>query len=204
MFAYGVGGDLRFISHLDTLRLFRRACARANLPVRYSEGFNPQPRIAIPLPRPVGVASQAESIIIEMEQQIDPDDALDRLARYTPAGIRMLGVRRLESGERPRPDRVRYRVEMGYSTIEDLEVRIRRVLECDTVPVERLNPKDNTTRNVDLRPYLVEMRVDGDAVEFTLRVTDSGTAKPAEIAGLLGCDARSINHRIQRMEIRWC
>ena len=48
MLTFRIDGDLRFISHLDTVRLFRRACARAGLPVRYSQGFNPQPRIVLP------------------------------------------------------------------------------------------------------------------------------------------------------------
>ena len=60
---YTIGGDLRFISHRDTLRLFQRAVARAALPVRFTEGFNPHPRMMIPLPRPVGVASQAETLV---------------------------------------------------------------------------------------------------------------------------------------------
>ncbi|GAF87148.1 unnamed protein product, partial [marine sediment metagenome] len=59
VFGYDVDGDLRFISHHDMLRLFARSLARAALPVRFSEGFNPHPRLSIPLPRPVGVASQA-------------------------------------------------------------------------------------------------------------------------------------------------
>ena len=67
-FAFSVTGDLRFISHRDTIRVFQRALARASLPVRYSEGFNPHPRLSLPLPRPVGVASEAEIIIVEFDQ----------------------------------------------------------------------------------------------------------------------------------------
>ena len=59
-FEFSVTGDLRFISHRDTVRVFQRALARAALPVAYSEGFNPHPRLSLPLPRAVGVASEAE------------------------------------------------------------------------------------------------------------------------------------------------
>ena len=71
VFTFSVTGDLRFISHRDTLRLLQRAVARADLPVRFSEGYNPHPRIAIPLPRPVGVASDDEAVVIEFERIID-------------------------------------------------------------------------------------------------------------------------------------
>jgi hypothetical protein len=45
--------------------------------------------------------------------------------------------------------------------------------------------------------------MDGDAVEFTLKVTEAGTARPAEVAGLLGYDKNAINHRIRRMDVAW-
>lgn len=203
VFSFSVLGDLRFISHHDTLRLFRRALARASLPVRYSEGFNPHPRIMMPLPRPVGIASDAEAIVIETDGPIEPDDALLRLERQTPTDLRMLRVRRLEPGERLVPALVRYRVEPADPAIVDLPHRLRQLLEADVVPVARKNPKKAGTSSVDIRPYIGAIVVDNGAVEMTLRVTGCGTAKPAEVAGLLGYEASAINHRIRRLEIQW-
>jgi len=203
VFVYGIGGDLRFISHHDTLRLFRRALARANVAVRFSEGFNPHPRIMIPLPRPVGVASDVEAIIIETEVLLDPNDALQRLQHHTPADLRMIEARRLQPGEQLQPGRVRYRMEAADVPMDDLIPRARHILESGIVEVTRVDPKSLQSRSVDIRPYIVDIRVVPQAVEFTLHVTGGGTAKPAEIAGLLGYDAGSINHRIRRMEIQW-
>ena len=53
-FVYQVTGVLKFLSHLDLLKLFNRALLRANLPVAYSEGFNPHPKISFGPPRGVG------------------------------------------------------------------------------------------------------------------------------------------------------
>lgn len=203
MLTFRIDGDLRFISHLDTVRLFRRACARAGLPVRYSQGFNPQPRIALPLPRPVGVASDADAILIETEHPIDPADMLTRLQEQTPAGISLTQARRMMPGERLQPDRVRYRLALDEPAPDDWQKRIDRILQADSLPVVRKDPKDGSTRTVDIRPYLLEMHADGAAVEFTLRITGDGTARPAELAGLLGCGARSINHKIRRLDIQW-
>ena len=203
VFSFSVLGDLRFLSHHDTLRLFRRALARASLPVRYSEGFNPHPRIMMPLPRPVGIASDAEAIVIETDGPIEPEDALLRLERQTPTDLRMLRVRRLEPGERLVPAMVRYRVEPADPAIADLPHRLRQLLEADVVPVERKTPKKAGTSSVDIRPYIAAIVVDHGVVEMTLRVTGSGTAKPAEVAGLLGYEASAINHRIRRLEIQW-
>ena len=69
-------GDIRFVSHRDTLRLFARAATRAEVPLRYSGGFNPHPRVTIPVPRPVGVASDVERLVLELTEPLEPDGAL--------------------------------------------------------------------------------------------------------------------------------
>lgn len=203
MFAYSIDGDLRFISHHDTLRLFRRALARADLPVRFSEGFNPHPRIMIPLPRPLGVASCAEVIVVETERPIDPDDALQRLDRQTPEGISMLTSRRLALGERLQPTQARYQLEAKDISTEELSSRVQSLLDSKTAVVHRVSPKNPKGRPFDVRPFIADLRAAEDGVEFTLRVSQDGTAKPAEIAGLLGFDAATINHRIRRLEVLW-
>lgn len=203
MLVFSLGGDLRFISHHDTLRLFRRALARADIPVRYSEGFNPHPKVMIPLPRPVGVASRDEALVLETNRIIDPEQALQRLQEKTPDDIDLISLRRLESGEQMEPSHVRYRLDLSDMNIADLEDRVQDVLTAQNLPIERKSPKSKDVRRVDIRPYLVDLRAIGQAVEFTLMVTGNGTAKPAEIAGALGCDPGSINHRIERLEVQW-
>ncbi len=203
MFGYGVEGDLRFISHHDTLRMFQRALVRANIPIRWSQGFNPHPRFTIPLPRPVGIASQAESIIVDTETLIDHDDALRRLDAHTPEDICMLSVRRLAPAEKPQPTLVRYRLELGDGAPDAVHERVRQLLASDVVQVRRDARDGSSPKVLDVRRYLDSMEITGGFVEFTLRVTGAGTAKPAEIAGLLGFDQRTINHRIRRMEIQW-
>ncbi len=203
MLVFSLGGDLRFISHHDTLRMFRRALARADLPLRFSEGFNPHPKVMIPLPRPVGVASRDEALVFETTRIIDSDDALHRLQEQTPYDIEVISLRRMERGEQLEPQRVRYRLDLSDAGMNDLESRVEQLLAAQAIPIERKSPKSKTARMVDIRPYLVDLRAADQRVEFTLLVTGNGTAKPAEIAGALGCDAGSINHRIERLEVQW-
>ena len=203
MFSYRVTGDLRFISHHDTLRLFRRALARADIPVRYSEGFNPHPRMTIPLPRPVGISSDAEAIVIETAGSIDPVDALRRLQAQMPEGLGLHGVRALALAERPQPVEARYRLPCEGAAPTEWADRLRELLAMDTIMVVRTEPKSKKSRSVNIKPFIAGIELSDDAVEFTLRVTGEGSAKPAEIAGLLGLDPASINHRIHRQEVRW-
>jgi len=203
MIEFTIAGDLKFISHHDTLRMFRRATARAGLPVRFTEGFNPHPRMTIPLPRPVGVASEAESIVIETTTDLDACDLRDRLDRHTPSDLSIRTARRLGDREKPRPDWVRYRLEPSNGLTSDIDERIDRVLAADKIEVERKKPGDRTVKTVDIRPYVMEIATDGVAVEFALRVSERGTAKPAEIAGLLGYDPATISHELRRTTVHW-
>lgn len=203
LIVFAIGGDLRFLSHHDTLRLFRRALARADFPVRFTEGFNPHPKIMIPLPRPVGIASRDEALVVETTREIDPDTALPQIRKQTPEGIELLSLRRLQRGEQLEPQRVRYRLDASDLKMDDLEARVERLFATTCIPIERISPKRKQARQVDIRPYLVDLQAIGHSVEFTLLVTGGGTAKPAEIAGALGCDHGSINHRIERLEVQW-
>jgi radical SAM-linked protein len=202
-FFFRVEGDLKFISHRDTLRMFRRALVRADLPLRYSAGFNPRPRLTIPLPRPVGMASRAEALIVDFHRTVDPDHARDRLTRQVPSDLTVTGTRTLAPGERLVPVEARYHLDVGLSPPADLQDRIARFLDSDVVHVSRTRRQSAWIREVDIRPYLMSMRLVGNIVEFTVHVSSAGTAKPAEIAGQLGYDPDTINHRICRMEVRW-
>jgi len=208
VFAFRVDGDLRFVSHHDTMRLFRRALARADVPVRFTQGFNPHPRMSLPLPRPVGMASDAEVLIVEMERDVESEDLLARLERCTPDDLHMVSARRLAMGERLEAAFVRYRFHPdrplpSSNETDDLKTRIRLVVAAETIQVERTKPGNASVRVVDIRPYIEHLTLANDRVEFTLRVTDTGTARAAEVVGALGYCAESINHRIRRIEVQW-
>lgn len=200
---FAIQGDLRFISHHDTLRLFRRALARADLPVSYSQGFNPQPRIMIPLPRPLGIASKAECIVVELEKPMNEEAVWQQLAEQAPQGLTISGGRKLELKEKLVPDLVRYTFDAGDKPLTELESATLDILKAESLVVERKAPKDRTAKVVNIRPYIIDLTVEPSGVHFTLRVTGSGTAKPAEIAAFLGFDGTAINHKIERQEIIW-
>src|SRR5690606_16197351 len=103
---FRVEGDLRFISHHDMMRLFERALARARLPVKHSEGFNPRPRMSLPLPRPVGVATLADRLVVELREPVETTDALARLRRQMPVGLTLAEAFEVRPGCKLRPEHV--------------------------------------------------------------------------------------------------
>ncbi len=84
---------LRFLSHLDMTRLWERALRRARLPLRYSQGFHPHPRLSLALPLAVGMTAEAEWVDVEMRAPVPPAEVVGRLAPQLPGGISLRQVR---------------------------------------------------------------------------------------------------------------
>ena len=81
------GEELKFISHLDIMRIFERALRRSRLPIKYSEGFNPRPEMVFGLPLPVGVTSEAEYADFMMDRNISAGEFIDSLNPQMPPGL---------------------------------------------------------------------------------------------------------------------
>ncbi len=80
-------GDLRYLSHLETVRLWHRALKRAGLPLHYTEGFNPHPKVVFWHALPLGAAAEADRIEVTLEYEVDLAGATCALAEALPPGI---------------------------------------------------------------------------------------------------------------------
>ena len=89
---YAKRGRLRFTSHRDFSRAFERAVVRARVPMAYSSGFNPHPRISYAGAAPTGAASEAEYLEIGLATEVDPDDVRRQLAAAMPDGLDIVEV----------------------------------------------------------------------------------------------------------------
>ncbi|MCH9054492.1 TIGR03960 family B12-binding radical SAM protein [Synechococcus sp. PCC 6716] len=81
---FGKVGSMTLISHLDLLRLLERAVRRAHLPIAFSGGFHPSPRIATASALPLGMASEGELVDLEFHQPVDPEVVLSQLRQQLP------------------------------------------------------------------------------------------------------------------------
>ncbi|MFM7266983.1 MAG: TIGR03960 family B12-binding radical SAM protein, partial [Cyanobium sp.] len=91
-FGFAKTGSLALISHLDTLRLLERALRRSGLPVSFSGGFHPLPRLQLALPLPLGVEGHGEWLDLEFTAPLDADAARRALTAVLPPEFRLLGV----------------------------------------------------------------------------------------------------------------
>lgn len=91
-FKFAKKGVMRFISHLDLMRLFTRALRRAEFPLKMTEGFSPHPKFSIKHALKLGLESENEEAVVVLKEKIDPQDFNTRLQQQLPAGIEVMSV----------------------------------------------------------------------------------------------------------------
>ena len=85
-------GDMKYISHLDLVRLFQRATRRADIPVALSKGFSPRPVIRFKRALKLGVESETEEATFQLDSSVSLDDFKNRLQSQLPVGISIRSV----------------------------------------------------------------------------------------------------------------
>ncbi len=183
--------------------MFGRAFARAGLPIRYSQGFNPHPRLSLPLPRAVGVASDVERLVVELTQEVPCDELARRLQTQMPLGIQVHATRVLDPSDRCRPTHVRYRVPVPTSSGTLLQQAVDHFLASEAAPVERSTGEKATSQRVDIRPFVDRIELTGSDLVLDLFVTDQGTARPTEVCETLGIALEQILGKVRRIEVTW-
>jgi radical SAM-linked protein len=177
------GGNLRLVSHHDLLRCFERMLRRAALPFHSTQGFNPKPRLVFALSLGLGIIGCEEVVQLELSDDLPPDEVRDRLARRAPPGLEILTVERLGPKASSQVRRVCYRIALPADRSAGLPQRITTLLAAARCPIERTRPEP---RQIDLRPYVRDLRLLPDALEMDLWVSPNGTARPDEVLAVLG------------------
>jgi radical SAM-linked protein len=170
---YAKRGRLRFTSHRDFSRAFERAVFRARIPMAYSSGFNPHPRISYAGAAPTGSASEAEYLEIALAQVLVPAEVHTLLDEALPEGLDVLAV--VESPGGSLADRLeasRWRIDLD-GTQEVVEAAVAAFLGAEQVLVERMTKKG--LREFDARAAVVALSVtpsgydDRSALDLVLR-----------------------------------
>ncbi len=160
---YAKRGRLRFTSHRDFGRAFERALRRADLPMAYSSGFNPHPRISYANASPTGAASEAEYVEIGVVERCDPDDVRARLDESLPDGLDILDV--VVAGPGALSDRLeagRWTIALTGVDLAVAESAVAAFLAQPCIEVERMTKRG--VRAFDCRAAVVQLSVRADEV----------------------------------------
>ena len=187
-------GALRYTGHLDLHKLWERAARRAELPLAYSQGFHPQPKIYIAAALPLGFSSRCEVMDMRLESDIPLDGLREKLQNTLPTGIQVLKV---ESADERVPAlqtqvvSAEYEVTlMGSIDGSDLTRKVDSVLGSESIIRERRG------KTYDLRPLIQELsltpsplpRGEGQGVRVFMRLSakEGATGRPEEVLDALG------------------
>lgn len=185
------------------MRMFERALARAQLPVKFSGGFNPRPRLSLPLPRPVGIASTAELLLLELSEPVAPRRVLAQLAVQLPAGVTLKTGHVFMGKHPPQPETAVYTLDLPPELCSEVGDRLERLMRSSVFLVERRDHRTKAPKTIDLRTFLVTTKLEGGVMTWTTRVTDAGLARPQELLSAVGLDSRDWLHRVRRVRVRW-
>lgn len=155
---YAKRGRARFTSHRDFSRAFERALRRANIPMAYSSGFSPHPRISYANASPTGAATEAEFLEIGLSAQCDPELVRSAIDNALPPGLDVLHV--VVAGPAALADRLtgsRWRIDLVTRQPVVIRDAVEKFCAAEGVDVERMTK--NGIRTFDARGAVVELEV---------------------------------------------
>lgn len=184
-------GALRYTGHLDLHRLWERAMRRAELPLAYSQGFHPQPKISIAAALPLGFSSRGEVLDVRFNEEISTQEVADRLKNSLPKDIQITQVESVEE-RLPALQTLVLSAEYEVHLTEpvegsDLKRKIEEIKSSETLPRER------RSKFYDLRPLIERLEMETDingkhCLFMTLTAREGATGRPEEVLNALGIE----------------
>ena len=185
------------------MRLMERAAGRAGLPVKFSQGFNPRPKMTLPLPHPVGVAGQGELLILELTEPLDGDALLQRLGAQLPEGIVLTRCESVASGMLHAAS-ADFSLTVDAPRAQALARRLDELTHQEQWPWQRTkHDAPAQSKSLDLRVLVQNLSFDGHLLTFTLVPRQQAWARVEEVLALLGLDEELDRARTVRTLSQW-
>jgi len=191
------GEELKYLSHLDVMRLWERALRRAALPLSYSQGFSPHAKISIAAPLPLGVTGERELMDIVFQRRVSPYLVQKSLADQLPVGMNIIGMVQVPTDAPSLQSQVRraeYCVEAETDkSVDEIKSGIDSLLALSELPWR--HKRDNEMRSYDLRKlvervWLIEVRKTTCVLGMCLRTDGSASGRAEQVLLALGFDGQ--------------
>ena len=193
---------LRYTGHLDLHHIWERAARRAELPLAYSQGFHPQPKISLASALPLGFSSRCEVMDMRLAEDIPLEGLRERIQAAVPSGLQILQV---ESVDEKLPALQMLVTEAEYEVLfaepaerSALTQRVAQMMDTPSLPRERRG------KSYDLRPLIEQVSVITDPkgvvrLRMRLAAREGATGRPEEVLDHLGIPADTV--RVERTRL---
>lgn len=187
------GQEIKYISHLDIMRLWQRVFHRAGISLVYTEGFSPHPRISLAVPLSVGVTSETELMDVFVAQWISPHFFNAAVSQQLPIGIEIQQVYQIAPTIPSLQSQVRYteyvvevETEKGK---QEIESALAALLSLERLPWQ--HQRDTGMRSYDLRAliadlWLIDWQRSCCTIGMRLRCDSNGSGRPEQVISALG------------------
>ncbi len=202
-------GPIKFVGHLDVMRYFQKAIRRAEIDVKYSEGFSPHQVLSFAQPLSVGATSDGEYLDMTVNSFSSPEDLMERLNSVMNEGIRITAVRELaESAQKAMTESyaARYKVTFrdSYKPDFDLKGSFEKFLEQDTILA--MKKTKSGEKEINIRPLIFRYEVCEDGnIDLLLSMNSTNTLKVALLFdtffGSLGREFDPVSLAVHRVDI---
>ncbi len=194
-------GKIRFIGHRDVARIFERSLRVAKVPVAYSEGFSPRPKLSFGLALSVGYESDNEYLDVSTAVDVDLAEVAARLGAALPDGIDLIEVGEVARSRTSLMEAVTscdWAIDVDGQDLDTVQASVDRLLAADRVMIER-ERKGKPVRD-DIRPDLLSLKVFMHTETATPRIhaelgTESRSLRPAEFVSVLEPPVRATSVR---------
>lgn len=207
-------GYIKYTSHLDMLRLFKRAFKRTRILLEHSQGFNPHPKMGFAQPLSLGYTSKCELLEFETTKDFEPAEIKERLAGVLPEGVELLDCRKLESPIKSLASAV---TEAEYEVVfpipcnrEKYAELIRSYLDQEQIIAEKRQKKTKKIVSVDIKGKIREMAVAaGEKLTLHMKLdsgSNSNLSPEQVIASFLaytGLDVKRYDVEVERTKINF-
>lgn len=189
---------LKYISHLDLMRLFQRAFRRANIPINYSEGFNPQPKFSIANPLALGIASEEEYMDMDLFEKMPIENFIESMNKKLPEDIRIIEAKYMDDSKS-----IAALISWAYyeiifkanniKSIEELKELVDKWTQEDEIMIKRVRHRRGkvTERIQNIRPLIGNIIIADKGRELLsnseitinclLKAGDNGNLKPTDL-----------------------
>jgi radical SAM-linked protein len=209
MIQFSMEGLVCYLSQRETLTMWGRCLARVGVNMSFSQGFNPHPKISLPLPRSVGVEGDEELLRVGLSDDADlAEDVPYQLNQQLPQGCRVRKTERFDKKIGCQPVSILYVLSpwprWWQNGLSQRLAQCRTTIQStESYVVFRRGPKYKTGRRVDIGAYFQSLEWSDGKIYVRCRFTPEGTVRTEEVLGRLGLERGDLVRPVLRTKIEW-
>ncbi|HCX72558.1 MAG TPA: B12-binding domain-containing radical SAM protein [Candidatus Cloacimonas sp.] len=194
---YSKLGKLRFVAHLDMLRMFQKILKTSGLPLSYSQGYNPHPRLSLGPPLPIGVESEKEYFDFSLQQRLALQEVRDQI--IFPSQLKFIGIKQLQTKKERSMDYYQLeRVQISHLSKLNWQQKTDQFNQADSWPFQR--ERKGKIQHKELKDLVNELQYDGEKLTILKKV--SGASIFNVLQGIFGIERQATHSfRIVRKEL---